>query len=384
MFAEAVTGSGATMSAAIAVLGDLHLGRHLYGYDLTPHIRRTMYRFLRFCLAKGAGAVVQLGDVFDSSTPKEEHRKALVQWCNEFRGHPFNLFLMTGNHDVSSNKAAPSALETLRCLDLEHVTIVDRPMYIPGQVSGVDPGKALRLPMLFLPFPSPGIYQSFDEYLDEIPDEVDEDTVVFSHLNVEGAKLGDQEFLYRGGDYYLPLLGLTTIAGHIHKPQSVRGGIEIVGAAQRLRFDESLGSRWFTLVDDRGVRRYRTSALGLATLEIDVSGLSHGGSAISTEEAIAMIDDSDVGGKLIKLVPYVDDSSMVNWEDVRASLYAAGAAHVVMAPPVKMRREKEKRRRKLVDPVEAATGFVRDRVKCDDDRKVLVKMFKQLLVRAAR
>lgn len=361
----------------IALLGDLHLGKSLYGVDLSPYIKCCMWDFVEFCRQTEADMVVQLGDVFDRPTPTEEHRKIVSQWCNEFTRMGIPLFILVGNHDVMARKESPSALQYLKAgARSSNPWIVDRPMLLPmdGAVK-----------CLFLPFPSPGIY-SASEYSEDtesaISDYVD---IVFAHLNVVGAKLGNQDYVYRGGAYHLPKLGSKVFCGHIHTPQQL-GDICIVGAAERLRCDEAGQYRYFGLVtiDKEEVsykRLLRHTALDLVVLEIDASSNNRGGPP-STDDVISDIARTEGYTRaVIKITPFVDERSIVDWGVVRNWLYSDGAEHVHLAPPVnagKKRDEKSKQKYER-DPEKAATTFIKGRIKDKKEQADLMDLFLQTL-----
>lgn len=370
-----------------AVLGDLHLGRSLYGIDLTPEIRKVMWQFLEFCLVNKVDEAVQLGDVFDCPTPSEVHRKLFVQWLNEFERAKIMVYVLTGNHDVMGRRGAISALESIRIMRWEYVRIVDRPLFSFGK--------------LFLPFPSPAIYETRQEWLDEVlwvVDSIAWPTTVYSHLNIEEAKLGAQEWVYRGEDFVLPRgvyreRGVQAVlAGHIHKPQRVDNGrIHIVGAAERLRFDEAEEDRIFVLHDDNGERTIvRNPGLMLTTLKLDASGASYGGDPPSTAELIAAARfDASVDGCIVKVVPYIDDTSFVSWSEVESELYRSGARHVVLATPIKVRPLSERRlkrslkERKLTHE-DQAKAFLTSKVQDVRERRAIWKMYEKLKEKVER
>lgn len=365
------------MRIRTAILGDLHLGRVLYQHDLTPDIRRTMYCFLDFCREHQVHNAVQLGDVFDTPTPTEILRKFFAQWCNEFRRAGISLFVMTGNHDVTGNPAAPSALEAFKCR--AHTTqdslvrVIDRPTYTEG--------------LLLLPFPSPGIFTSFSQYCTDIP-VTGTGALAFTHLNVQGATLNDQDFVYRGGDYYIPadLRVNMVVAGHIHKPQRV-GNIRVIGSAERLRFNEHRDSRYFGLLRGNKLSLHRNeAALRFKSIELDVSGWANDGDIPTTLDVMNRLREEDIAGVIVKVTPIIDEASTVEWAAVREGLYKAGVRHAVIAPPVKLNREVKQRKqtRQTLDPVHAAAGFIKGRVQDVEERKKLMRHFKLMLKESAR
>jgi len=363
----------------IAAIGDLHLGRALYGYDLTPHVRDKMYRFFDLCVNKDVRTAVVLGDVFDHPTPPEHLRKMVVQWFNEFERARINLFVLVGNHDVMSNPESPSALESLRVVDWDYVQVVDRPI------------QFLRR-LFFVPFPSPGLYETIDEWFGEVAD-VQEvlkpGAVAFTHLGVEGAKVGEQEFPYRGSDYNIPEVMLTDdhiekiVCGHVHKPQDV-GKVVISGAAERLRFDERGDRRAFILINLQRrltVARvpYGSKALTLRQIELDASGWAHGGTPPTTQEMITTIGPTDVRQAIVKVRPFVDEYSTVDWSVIEAEFYRKQALMVFVAPPIRTKRErKQKHETKATSSKVTAQRFIRARIADKNERVRVTRLFENL------
>lgn len=358
------------------ILGDLHLGRTLYGYDLSPGIRRIMYEFFRWCVGRQADFAVQLGDVGDKPVWSVAQQKLVLQWCNEFERAKLPLYILVGNHDVISRPGVTSALDVIKAVQFEHVHVVDRPMLL----------DVLGSSCLFLPFPSPSLYANDNEWRERVSAvsrASPENTTCFSHLNVEGARLGEQEWLYRGGEYDLPDLPdevRLVVNGHIHKPQK-QGRVLMTGAAELLRFDERGNKPAFyhlelpELVWERRGIRHRSR---MVQLEIDVSEWTTGGAPPTTADVIKGLDEL-VEGCLVKVQPMVDECSAVSWADVEKYLYEQGARFVAMAPPVLVRRDADRVKAKADDdPNKAAKRFIRQRVDERSERVAILARFKQL------
>lgn len=380
----------------IALLGDLHLGKSLYGFDLSPYIKRAMWDFLGLCRRKKVAVAVQLGDVFDRPTPTEEQRKVVAQWCNEFDRAGIRLYIIVGNHDVLAKKESPSALQYLKSSSLNsNVWVVDRPLVLYPRSSGV------AVNLAFLPFPSPGIYRHKGEYEEDIEAALEDDDqrhqlLTFAHLNVTGAKLGNQEFVYRGADYSLPKWPGRIFCGHVHKPQVLRS-VTVIGAAERLRFDETDQVRCFGLVTvdlkDRfsphGInfrKVLRPDALNLVELEIDASSINGSRKAPSTGEVISDIASTHIrvgfNRAVIKVTPFVDHQTVVDWGEVRDWLYSDGAEHVHVAPPVSVgekRNDKSEKKQQSKDPVKAAERFIKERVRGRKKKADLMDQFLKVL-----
>lgn len=378
----------------LAICGDLHVGRLLYGYDLTPSIRQGMYEFLRFSQRRGVQVAVQLGDVFDRPRPALEHEKLVVQWCNEFERAGIRLYLLAGNHDAVARDGITSALEVVKAMRLKHVVVVDRPMVdsAPTTLTGATWD---RTALMFLPFPSPSLYPDVDAWYADIQHAWDsipprQMVLVFSHLNVEGADLGKQEWVYRGGEYDLPEVLTNServwcvVNGHIHKQGLVHGKVHLVGAAQRLRFDEAQNPVGFGLIEDDDLEEVRVikqiaHRLRLHEETVDASAWGNGGAAPSTQEIVERLGN-DWQRCFIKVQPIVDEHAAVDWSRVEAHLYRCGAQHVVVASPVLARRKTRevKAEGAVGEPTKAAKFFLRTKIKDEAERREVYRRFLQI------
>ena len=373
----------------IAVTGDSHLGRTLYGFDLTSNIRRTMYRFFRWCANQKVDAVVHLGDVGDRPVWSEHQQKILIQWCNEFERAELPLFLLTGNHDVLSKHGVASALDIIKTARHSFVNVVDRPQHIMiATGKGVDWAMS---EMLFLPFPSPSIYREDEDWIADIKaaqSEIVDSCVCFAHLNVDGARMGEQEVIFRGADYTIPDRILDddrirlVVNGHIHKPQKV-GKVLMPGAAERLNFSERNNDVRFICIDTESldVKKYKIKqAYSLIQIDIDASGWAYE-TPLTTEDVLADLGDVP-DNCLIKVQPFVDEQTTIDWPSVENTLYNKDAVYVVIAPPVLAQRKRKKSQGTLTSdsPMGLAKRFLRRRVHDKAERLALLKMFKRLQV----
>jgi hypothetical protein len=329
---------------------------------------------------------VQLGDVFDKPRPRIELEKLVVQWVNEFERSGIPLYILTGNHDVIAKPGVRSALDLVKAMRTKFVRVVDRPMVL-GRTKG-DPGNG-GLTYFFLPFPSPSIYENQQQWLDEVRVEFatiqrNRTVVVFAHLNVPGANLGEQEWIYRGGDYDIPEFifdfpRVSVYNGHIHKQQSLRKGqIQMIGAAQRLRFSERSNTTSFALISGSKLRLKDYPGIDMVQIDVDASGISHADTPPTTAEVVEQI--GYVKGAIVKIVPFVDAQTVCDWAEVEAACYRGGAFCVNVAPAVQIRKEKKqpKKRKAVVEPQEAAKAFIIDKLSDKGERKAVYRKFKKL------
>jgi hypothetical protein len=319
-----------------------------------------------------------LGDIFDRPRPTIELEKIAMQWAQEFNRARINLIIMAGNHDVISKHGTMSALDVIKAADLEFVHVVDRPY------GGVVVPELPRF--VIVPFPSPNTHASEDAWRAEVESAIaGRKCVGFTHLNVKGAKLGDQEWIYRGGDFDMPEAlqehATMIVNGHIHKQQRV-GKVTMLGAAQRLRFSErdnpcSFG--WMT--SPHKMVRTKHEGIKLRQIDLDVSAWGNNGEPLRTADVIELIAAEDVGKAIVKVQPFTDERSVCQWAEVEAELYKRGAAHVQLATPVFTQRKREQQTKAetaVGEPLEAAKGFIRSRIGDKAERREVYRRFKRL------
>jgi DNA repair exonuclease SbcCD nuclease subunit len=244
-----------------------------------------------------------------------------------------------------------------------------------------------------LPFPSPGLHEDEEQWLSEVKsaqDDLTRGAIAFSHLNVPGVDVGEQEWVYRGEAFVVPDCVIDdprirlVFNGHVHKPQRV-GKVRMPGAAERLNFGERNEERHAYIVNAEAMpATYHApkllNASRLVQFDVDVSAWSHGGHAPNTDEAIATVGGSGVDGALVKLQPLVDDQTVVDWKAIEAHLYKRGALHVAMSPPIRVEPEREKKEQATATepPLDSAKRFIRERIRQKDERVTLLRMFKRM------
>lgn len=392
-----------------AALGDLHLGRQIYGYDLTPHTRRIMYRFFRLCLKREADYAVQLGDLFDSPRPAPGLEKIVVQWCNEFERAHLPLFLLTGNHDVISKPGHTSALDAIKAMPYKYVRVIDRPLAlaIPNW-SRTDKAVVKRRSQhtaLFMPFPSVSTYLDPDDWKESVlaalgkAERLKRPIVGYSHLDVIGAKWGSQDIVLRGSDFAIPKevrrsrMVREIVAGHIHGPQKVKK-VRVVGAAQRLRIDEAEHTRYFyfarngkplhqgkVLIRD-AVRMLdlRMDASVGETLELENIDIRGETQQDLLDELSSLLDRVYMANNvLVRVQVWVNANTVLDWNEIERKLYKAGALFVYpMTPQQKPSEAQAETKRLAIDPDKAARQFIRDRIKVKKERLALMKDFRTL------
>lgn len=379
-----------------ATIGDLHLGRSLYGFDLTESTRSIMYRFFRLCVERKADYAVQLGDLFDSSRPAPGLEKIAIQWCNEFERARIYLYLMTGNHDVVSKPGHVSALDAIKAHPYHYVRVIDRPTVdvLPG-IHGHT--------LLFMPFPSTSTYLDQKDWRRSVLEALRAarrkraPVVAYAHLDAAGAVWGSQDVILRGSDFAIPEKVCRCnqvrqiINGHVHRPQKL-GRVLVQGAAQRLRIDEADHARFFYFHRNgkplhKGKVKIR-DAVQMVDLEIDASVGSEvevdgvDWTVASQAELIERVTQDHVlvsEGAVVRLRCWVNENTAIDWSKVEAAIYDAGAKFVYpIVPQRKTEARTEADRSLSIDPAKAARSFIKQRVPDKSERAAVMREFTSL------
>lgn len=228
----------------LVVRGDVHLDLVSDGLPRLEEQVRVLKATVEVVREVGADVFVDLGDLFNSPRPSPAAYGAAIEYLrdlDEIEG--LRSFVLAGNHDKPT-RGATNALTPLRGL-YESVEVVERPLVVE-----IDPV------LLLLPFVTEaearksGYASAYDELTEVALEalealEVEPDRVVaFSHLEVAGAVLADDERLQRDVGTGIPEVVLESdrvervFAGHVHKFQTV-GKVVVVGSALHVDFGEA-------------------------------------------------------------------------------------------------------------------------------------------------
>jgi exonuclease SbcD len=183
--------------------------------------------------------------------------------------------LLVGNHDLSPTQGRAHALQEFRTLQVPHIRVIDRPVFIPA-------GEFENLPIqiMAIPWVSRSIFtaseqsveqktgkpaQSMDEMIITLIEgwleRVDEQTpcLFLAHTSIQGAIYGEERSVMLGGDFVLPA-GLFkdgrldyVALGHIHKAQNLNENahppIIYPGSIERVNFGEIKDDKFFVITN---------------------------------------------------------------------------------------------------------------------------------------
>lgn len=235
----------------LLVRGDLHLDLVSDGVPRLEEQERVIERTIEAVRILEPDVFVDLGDLFDRPKPSPSAYAVALSYLRRIR-RDRRAFVLAGNHDKPS-RGPVSALEPF--LNLEAIGFAD----VVVEPTAVDVGDTR---LIFLPFVTDwearrdgfeSSRQSLDRFV-EIALADAERAVAFTHLEVPGSRLADDERVQRDVGTAIPeaLLEddrvLRIYAGHVHKYQIV-GKVTVVGSALHVDFGEAADPKGMIYVE---------------------------------------------------------------------------------------------------------------------------------------
>jgi DNA repair protein SbcD/Mre11 len=226
--------------------------------------------------------VLFAGDAYKDRSPAPTFQREWGKRIMRLSQAGIPTLLLVGNHDLSPAIGRAHAVEEFKTLQVPHVRVLDKPVFLgPNELEGL-PLQILALPWisrsglmanLELSAAEPGqIYEAIEERLkgliEEWLGEADPSLpiILTAHASVQGAKYGGERMVMLGGD--LVLSGslvkdqrLDYVAlGHIHKSQNLNENahppVVYPGSIERVDFGEAADDKFFVIAHvERGQTR---------------------------------------------------------------------------------------------------------------------------------
>ena len=234
-------------------------------------------------IAEKVDLVLFAGDAYKDRTPPPTYQREWGRRIMRLSRAGVPTLLLVGNHDLSPALGRAHALENFDTLEVPHVRVLDRPVFLsPEEIDGL-PIQVIALPwisrsgmMAQLGFhaddPSQ-IYEQLGERLIELVQVWLEEkadpalpTVLTAHCSIQGAQYGGERTVMLGGDLVLPgslvkdpRLDYVAL-GHIHKPQDLNKNahppVIYPGSIERVDFGEVEDDKFFVIAQvERGQTR---------------------------------------------------------------------------------------------------------------------------------
>ena len=269
---------------------DAHIDMANYGrQDPTSGLPLRVIDFLQSldeivdtAISEKVDLVLFAGDAYKSRDPAPTFQREWGKRIMRLSKAKIPTVLLVGNHDVSPSVARAHALEEFSTLDVPHVLVVDKPVFLgPGELSRLcAPGTQLDLQLLAVPWVSRSglmayldlptrdinlLYEEMEKRLSNILQKWLEDadpnlpTILAAHASVEGAVFGGERSVLLGKDFVLPKSmvidpRLDYVAlGHVHKAQNLNEDnhppVIYSGSIERVDFGEVRDDKFFVIAD---------------------------------------------------------------------------------------------------------------------------------------
>jgi exonuclease SbcD len=217
--------------------------------------------------------VLFAGDAYKDRNPAPTFQREWGRRIMRLSRAGIPTLLLVGNHDLSPALGRAHALETFDTLEVPHIQVLDRPVFLhPEDMEGL-PLQVLALPWiarsglmahLGLTASEPSkVYEELEIRLTELLhgwlDEADPalPVVLAAHASVQGAKFGVERTVMLGSDLVLPgslvrdpRLDYVAL-GHIHKPQDLNENSQppviYPGSIERVDFGEAGDDKFFVI-----------------------------------------------------------------------------------------------------------------------------------------
>jgi DNA repair exonuclease SbcCD nuclease subunit len=241
--------------------GDWHTDKRLAGVPRYDEVAQAAMETVWAAIEHRADLYLHTGDVADPDDGPEVLRALdLVNLCSAILAkHDIRQIWLRGNHDAVEDGTGRSLLTPLNRFYFDTLPVVDHPQVIQFSDNTKRRGEAgdcYGVRLLCLPY--------CDWTQDEVRVLIEKNdlrkgcTVVATHLQFEGAKLGDETTdMARGRDRQFPWHlcdpSWLVLGGHYHLRQVIQGpngaSASICGSLARLTFGEEKNAPAYSLVE---------------------------------------------------------------------------------------------------------------------------------------
>lgn len=355
-------------------LADLHIGMENYG-KIDPvtglHSRLLDYlhcfdEAIELGMREEVDLVLIAGDIYKNRTPNPTHQREFAKRIRRICAAGIPVFIITGNHDISPALGRAHAVEIFATLDIEGVTIADRP-----KLHWVQTRKG-EIQIIALPWISrqslltkeelkqaslneieAELRKRVDRFIEQSAAELDPQVpaVLAFHGSIDGAVLGAERSITLGQDMVLARstvaqAGIDYVAlGHIHKHQSLGEHPPIVypGSIERIDFGEAKDDKGCVIVElDRGNTRWsfhKLPARPFISIEVDVRNQPNPAARITTA-----IERQNLQEAVVRVLIQAtrEQSAILSEEQIRSQLEEAGA-FLVASVSIEVAREERGR-----------------------------------------
>lgn len=236
----------------VAHIGDLHIGKKLNGMSLIEDQQFILKEILKLIVNEKIEVLLIAGDIYDKSIPVAEGVTLFDEFLTELQSNNVKVLMVSGNHDSSERIEYGSKI-----FEKSGVYIAGK---FDGNVKKVELQDGYgRLNFWLVPFIKPAIVKrwyaectSYDDAfswaLEEADIDYNERNIIIAHQfftnGSDSVERSDSETISVGtlDNIDISIIDKFDYAalGHIHKPQSFKGGrIRYAGSPLKYSFSEA-------------------------------------------------------------------------------------------------------------------------------------------------
>jgi DNA repair protein SbcD/Mre11 len=310
--------------------------------------------------------VIFAGDAYKDRTPAPTYQREWGRRLMRLARAGIPTLLLVGNHDLAPALGRAHALETFDTLEVPHIRVIDRPVFLrPPDLEGL-PVQVLALPWisrsglmanLDLGGGEPAkVYEELEQRLTDLLHgwlaSIDPalPVILTAHCSVQGARYGSERTVMLGADLVLPASlvkdpRLDYVAlGHIHKPQNLNEGyhppVIYPGSIERVDFGEIEDDKYYVLADvARGQTRFEWRKLAGVRPFIDCSVELMNDQGVIEELRRALPEPGKMQDAIVRLVIEYPRQLETLIDEAALREYTAGTFefHLVKRPQIESR-----------------------------------------------
>ena len=243
---------------------------------------KSLDEIVNAAISEQVDCVIFAGDAYKNRDPAPTFQREWGKRIMRLSDAQIPTILLVGNHDVSPSVSRAHAMEEFSTLQVPHVLVVDKPVFLgPEDLKPLcASGKKLNLQLLAVPWVSRSglmayldfqtrdlgqLYEEMEKRLSNVLtkwlDKADQNlpTVLTANASVEGAVYGGERTVLLGKDFVLPKSMVVdprldyVALGHIHKSQDLNQAnhppVIYSGSIERVDFGEAGDDKFFVLAE---------------------------------------------------------------------------------------------------------------------------------------
>ena len=310
--------------------------------------------------------VLFAGDAYKDRNPAPTFQREWGRRIMRLSRAGIPTLLLVGNHDLSPALGRAHALDPFDTLDVPHVRVLDKPVFLKPEDLEDLPLQVLALPWIgrsglaarlgLVTTEPKDLYAEIETRLAELVNDWLEaadpalPTVLTAHASVQGAKFGTERTVMLGSDLVLsgslvkdPRLDYVAL-GHIHKPQNLneKGHPPVVypGSIERIDFGEASDEKFYVIASvERGHTLVEWRKLSGIRPFIDRSCRLETQDKVN-EQILATLPDPDhLDGAILRMtLEYPRDwEALIDETALRQHIAKAFEFHLVKRPQIESR-----------------------------------------------